>query len=184
MLTKRLLFTLPLIIGALSVTPLSAQEVQGPVLLTISGAVENANRGAVDPDVDKFFDFSDAEFERAAQFDYASLQKLDWLKANADFPKGGDVQEYEGPLLADVLKAAGATGETITLTALDGYAIEVKMQDMVEQGAILALKRNGQHFSVGDFGPSQIVFPRAERADLKDMPDDNWIWSIYHIQVE
>ncbi len=161
-----------------------AQQVDGPVILTISGNVANPNRGPVDPAVDQFFVYSEAEFSEATQFDYASLQKLQWLKTNADFPKNGDVQQFEGPLLADVLKVAGAKGEMVTMTALDGYAIEVKMQDLIDQGAVLALKRNGRPFAVGDYGPTQIVFPRAERADLKDMPDDNWIWSIYHIQVE
>ncbi len=161
-----------------------AQQVDGPVILTISGNVANPNRGPVDPAVDQFFVYSEAEFSEATQFDYASLQKLDWLKTNADFPKDGDMQQFEGPLLADVLKAAGAKGEMVTMTALDGYAIEVKMQELIDQGAVLALKRNGRPFAVGDYGPTQIVFPRAERADLKDMPDDNWIWSIYHIKVQ
>lgn len=174
-----------MLLGALLVAPNAfAQEVEGPVILTISGNVANPNRGAVDPAVDQFFVYSEAEFSEATQFDYASLQKLEWLKTNADFPKNGDMQQFEGPLLADVLKAAGASGEKITMTALDGYAIEVKMQEMIDKGAVLALKRNGRPFAVGDYGPTQIVFPRAERADLKDMPDDNWIWSIYHIKVE
>ena len=172
-------------LGALLVAPNAfAQEVEGPVILTISGNVANPNRGAVDPAVDQFFVYSEAEFNEATQFDYASLQKLEWLKVNADFPKDGDIQEFEGPLLADVLKVAGAKGEMVTMTALDGYAIEVKMPDLIDQGAVLALKRNGRPLAVGDCGPTQIVFPRAERADLKDMPDDNWIWSIYHIKVE
>ena len=172
-------------LGVLLMAPAAfAQAVDGPVILTVSGNVANPNRGPVDPAVDQFFVYSEAEFSEATQFDYASLQKLEWLKTNADFPKDGDIQEFEGPLLADVLKAAGAEGEMVTMTALDGYAIEVKMQELIDQGAVLALKRNGRPFAVGDYGPTQIVFPRAERADLKDMPDDNWIWSIYHIKVE
>ncbi len=169
---------------ALTIAPATAQEVEGPVILTISDKVSNPNRGPVDPAVDQLFVYSEAELSETTQFDYASLQKLEWLKANADFPKNGDVQEFEGPLLADVLKAAGATGKMVTMTALDGYAIEVKMQELIDQGAVLALKRNGRPFAVGDYGPTQIVFPLTERADLKEMPDDNWIWSIYHIKVE
>ena len=174
-----------MLMGAMLVAPgVFAQAVDGPVILTVSGNVANPNRGPVDPAVDQFFVYSEAEFSEATQFDYASLQKLDWLTATADFPKDADIQQFEGPLLADVLKAAGATGEMVTMTALDGYSIEVNMQELIDQGAVLALKRNGRPFAVGDYGPSQIVFPRAERADLKDMPDDHWIWSIYHIKVE
>ncbi|MGB0504566.1 MAG: hypothetical protein ACPGGK_00090 [Pikeienuella sp.] len=184
-LFKRLLTAFALIsLAGAAHTQQTDTPVQGPVLLTISGKVDQPNRGGLDPDVDKFFEYSEAEFDAATQFDYSALQKLNFVKAQADFPLGGEVQEYEGPLLADVLSAAGADGETLTLTALDGYAIEVKVKEMIANGAVLALKRNGEHFAVGGFGPTQIVFPRAERAELKDMPDDNWIWSIYHIKVD
>ena len=53
---------------------------------------------------------------------------------------------------------------------------------MVDKGAVVALARDGKALGIGGFGPTQIVFPRAERADLADMPDDWWIWQIYHIR--
>ena len=49
---------------------------------------------------------------------------------------------------------------------------------------MVATSRDGQPMGIGDFGPTQIVFPRADRDDLKDMPDDWWVWSIFHIRVE
>ena len=52
---------------ALIIPPVAAQEVEGPVLLTISGKVENPNRGAVDPSVDVFFEYSEAEFDALAR---------------------------------------------------------------------------------------------------------------------
>lgn len=163
----------------------SAQEkVTGTVLLTVTGALDNPTRGGFDPDSDKFFGYNEVEFSKAAQFDFDALTSLDSVKVNADFPKGQDIHEYEGPLLVDVLKAAGATGETVTMQALDGYAIEVPLEELKAAGAVVALKRDGVAFGIGDFGPTQIVFPRADRADLKDMPDDNWIWSIFHISVK
>ena len=159
-------------------------DLDGTVILTVTGSVANANRGAYDPDVDKFFGYNEVEFSSATQFDFEALEELKSVKVNADFPKGGDVWEYEGPLLSDVLDAAGASGETVFLQALDGYTIEVPRAELEALGAVLALKRNGKAFSIGGFGPTQIVFPRADREDLSDMPDDNWIWSIYHISVQ
>ena len=58
------------------------------------------------------------------------------------------------------------------------------MAEMMDKGAVVALKRDGKPLGIGGFGPTQIVFPRAERADLAEMPDDWWIWSIYHISVQ
>ena len=155
----------------------------GPVLLTVTGSVMNSNRGAFDPAKDKFFGYNEVEFSQAMQFDFDALEALDTVKVNADFPKGEKVHSFEGPLLVDVLKAAGASGEMVTMQALDGYAIEVPLQELSAKGAVVALKRNGEAFAIGGFGPTQIVFPRADRDDLKEMPDDNWIWSIFHISV-
>jgi hypothetical protein len=156
----------------------------GPALVTVSGSVANANRGPIDQEIDKLFAFNDVTFEKAREFDFDALEALPQVKVRADFPRGGRIVEFEGPKLADVLAAAGAEGGTVTIRAMDGYAVEVPMSEMMDKGAVVALKRDGKELGIGGFGPTQVVFPRAERDDLADMPDDWWIWSIYHIAVE
>jgi hypothetical protein len=156
----------------------------GPVLLTVSGAVENANRGPVDPDQDKLFVFNDVAFDAATEFDAAALAALPQATVTTDFPMGGPTVEFTGPLLEDVLAAAGAGGGTVTVQAMDGYAVEAPRAELTEKGAVLALARDGKPLGIGGFGPAQIVFPRGERADLAEMNDDWWIWQIYHIKVE
>jgi hypothetical protein len=156
----------------------------GPVLLTVTGAVENTNRGAVDPEIDKLFAFNDVAFERAMAFDLDALNALPQATVTTDFPLGGPDVTFTGPLLADVLAAAGAGGETVAVQAMDGYAVEAPVAEMTEKGAVVALTRDGRPLGIGDFGPTQIVFPRGERADLAEMPDDWWIWQIFHIRVE
>jgi len=164
--------------------PLCADSpLRGPIILTISGNVSNPSRGPVG-DTDKFFQYNDVEFNEAAQFDYAALQGIGMTIIKADFPMGGDVHEYQGPLLADVLAASGASGSTITVKALDGYQVDLDLDEAIANGAVIALKRDGEPFSLGDYGPTHLVFPRAERADLADMNDDTWIYSIYYIHVE
>jgi len=164
-------------------TAAAASPLRGPVILTISGNVSNPSRGGVNEE-DKFFAYNDVEFVQAAQFDHSSLQGIGMVTINADFPMGGAVHSFEGPLLEDLLEAAGAGGSTITIRALDGYAVELNVNEAVANGAVVALKRDGIPFALGDYGPTHIVFPRAERADLAAMNDDNWIYSIYHIHVE
>lgn len=161
-------------------------EFRGSVILTVTGNVGNPTREASSEGIDKFFIYNGIEFESAAQFDYSRLSGLPQQSVKANFPQEeqGHILTFEGPLLVDVMRAAGATGEMVTLTALDGYAIEVPMADLVEKGAVLALKRDGIPFGIGDFGPAHLVFGRAERVDLADMNDDWWIWSVYHINVE
>lgn len=172
------------ILATLSSFPVAAEApLRGPVILTISGNITNPSRGAVNED-DKYFTYSDVSFEQAAQFDYASLLGMGMVTVNADFPMGGTVHSFEGPLLADVLAVAGAVGATVTIRALDGYAVDLDYAEAVANGAVVALKRDGAPFALGDYGPTHLVFPRADRADLADMNDDTWIYSIYHIHVE
>jgi len=156
----------------------------GPVLLTVTGAVENTNRGAVDPETDKLFAFNDIAFEAAMAFDLDALTALPQVSLTTDFPMGGPDVTFTGPLLADVLAAAGSSGETVAVQAMDGYAVEAPVAEMTEKGAVVALTRDGRPLGIGDFGPTQIVFPRGERADLAEMNDDWWVWQIFHIRVE
>lgn len=156
----------------------------GAVLLTVTGDISKPDRGGYNANVDKFFGYHEVEFTKGAEFSFDDLVALGMTTAKADFPQGADVHVFEGPLLADVLSAAGGAGETVTVQALDGYAVEAPLAELVAQGAIIAVMRDGQPMGIGGFGPSQLVFPRAERGDLAEMNDDRWVWSIFHIRVE
>lgn len=173
-----------LIAAALALAVVSPALAEGPVLLTVTGDITAPNRGPVDPEQDKLFIFNEVSFEKAMEFDVSALEKLPQATVHADFPKGGAQTEFSGPLLKDVLAAAGAEGETVTVRAMDGYAIEAPVQELIDKGAVVALERDGKPLGIGGFGPTQIVFPRADRTDLSDMPDDWWVWQIYHIDVE
>ena len=156
----------------------------GPVMLTVTGAVEKPNRGPVDPDYDKLFVFNDVSFDKAREFDLDALGALPQVTIWADFPKGGPEASFTGPLLADLLAAAGAEGDSVTLQAMDGYAVEASFTELAAKGAVIALACDGKPLGIGSFGPTQLVFPRADRADLAAMPDDWWIWQIFHVRVE
>jgi hypothetical protein len=157
---------------------------EGPVMLTVTGAVGKPNRGPVDPDFDKLFVFNDVAFEKAREFDIGALAALPQVTVRADFPKGGPETTYTGPLLADLLAASGAEGRSVTIQAMDGYAVEAPFAELASKGAVIALARDGKPMGIGSLGPAQLVFPRADRADLAAMPDDWWIWQIFHVRVE
>ena len=177
------------LVATIASQPLAAEvwrqgEFRGTVILTVTGNVALPTRDGSSEDVDKFFIFNDITFEYAAQFDVAALQALPQVTVNADFPMGGPVYLFEGPLLKDVFESVGATGDVVTIRALDGYAVDISLVDAYAAGAVVALKRDGIPFAIGDFGPTHVVFPRADRDDLAGMNDDWWVWSIYHIHVE
>jgi hypothetical protein len=157
---------------------------ESPVLVTLTGTLENTNRGPMDPDWDKLFLFNNVAFEAAHAFTADDLAALPQTTVRTDFPKGGEVQEFAGVSFVDLLEAAGATGETVFIQALDGYAAEATVSDLAEKGAILALGRNGTPLDIGGLGPAMVAYPRAEREDLAEMNDDGWVWQVFHVRVE
>jgi hypothetical protein len=156
----------------------------GPVLVTLTGTIENTNRGPMDPDWDKLFLFNNVAFEAAHAFTADDLAALPQTTVRTDFPMGGEVQEFTGVSFADLLEAAGATGETVFIQALDGYAAEAAAAELAEKGAILAIERNGTPLDIGGLGPAMVAYPRAERDDLAEMNDDGWVWQVFHVRVE
>lgn len=175
-LPARLAFAFALALG-------SPAFAAGPVMLTVTGAVDRTNRGPSDPAFDVLFTFNEVDFVKAHEFDLDALAALPQTSVRADFPKEGAETTFTGPLLADVLAAAGAEGQAVTVQAMDGYAVEVPRAELEAKGAVVALARDGKPLGIGSFGPAQLVFPRAERSELAAMPDDWWIWQIFHIKV-
>src|SRR3546814_21095595 len=96
-----------------------------------------------------FFKSSGAEFDRAAVFDRAMLQKLGMHSVTVQYSTWPKAHPLEGPLLRDVLKAVGATGKTATVYALDGYGAKIPMTDLAAYPGVLALQSDGQGHGIG-----------------------------------
>lgn len=156
----------------------------GPVVLTVTGKIAQTNRGAFDPDRDGLFKNQQVTFQRAAAFDLAMLESLGMRTVRADYPQNGPMHSFEGPLLRDVLRAVGATGTTISVSALDGYTQEIPLTEIESWPVILAVKQDGAYLGLGGFGPAWIVFPRRDVAALRDQDDAKWVWAVIHIDVE
>lgn len=157
---------------------------EGPVLLTVAGAVEHWNRGPTEPFADAFFAYHGIAFERALAFDLAMLEALPQRRIRTAWPGWPGAFALEGPLLADLLAAAGATGRTVTALALDGYAATLAPAEIAAWGAVLALKKDGRHLGLGDRGPLWLVYPR-EGAGLAGRTDDaGLVWALFFLRVE
>lgn len=156
----------------------------GPVLVTVAGAVENANRGPVDAFADGLFAYHELAFERAAEFDLAALEALGMHETRAHYPNWPGESTFEGPLLADVLKAAGAGDGSLRAVALDGYASDIPRADLDRYPVLLALKRDGKYLGLGGRGPAWIVYPREDHAELQAAEDDSGLaWAVFVILV-
>lgn len=168
------------------VLPAHSEQLPGPkttTLVTITGNITKTNRGPYDEARDVWFRHLEIKFTKAAAFDAAMLASLKQHTVKTDFPMGGIVRNFTGPLLADVLTAAGATGSTATITAIDGYAAELSLAEIKKFGVILAIAEDSKPFGIGDYGPAWIIFPRLDNPALKNRNDDGWVWSVVAISV-
>jgi hypothetical protein len=156
----------------------------GPVILTVTGAIAQSNRGPFDANTDALFKNQQVTFQRAAAFDLAMIEALGMQMVEADYPQGGALHRFEGPLLRDVLKAVGANGSVLKVAALDGYVQDIEMREIEQWPIVLAVKQDGTYLATGGFGPTRVVFPRRDIPALANRNDDKWVWAVVHIAVE
>lgn len=154
---------------------------EGPVILTIIGKISKPNRGSMDAFKDPFFKSQDVAFEKATAFDRRALLKLGTKKMQLKLPEWSTRHEFEGPLLRDVLNAAGAEGKTLFLKALDGYGIEIPLNDVRENEIIIALNMDGKALGLGGRGPAWLLYPERDGSQIEE---SKLIWSLYLVEVK
>ncbi len=166
--------------------PLAAQAQEpSPVVLTVSGAVENTNRGPYDAFEDAYVGRYIDPFEKAHAFTLADLEALPQQTITLNYPNWGGRQiDFVGPSLASVLKAAGADGSKLEMVALDGYTADFEASLIPGGTFILALTQDGKPLALGGHGPIWLVFPPGEAAPAYPGEDDSGlVWALFHILV-
>lgn len=140
----------------------------GKVILRVSGHVTKPNAGT------------------AATFDMAMLEALPQVTMVTHTPWDGSVVvTFKGPLIRDILAAAGAAGEKVTVTALNDYKVVIPTADFSNDGVILATRRNGQPMAIRNKGPLWVIYPLADRPDLDTYEiHTKMAWQVKAIEVE
>ena len=160
-----------------------APRPDGPVALTITGDVGRTNRGPLDPFADKLLVAQGAQFARAMEFDRAGLAALGMQKVRVQDPAWPAAHAFEGPLLKDVLNAAGVASGVVRPVGLDGYAVDIPYSDLERWPVILALKMDGRWLPLGGTGPAWVIYPRNDSPELAQEDDAKWVWGVAHIQA-
>ena len=97
------------------------------------------------------------------------------------------VKQFQGPLVAEVLKAAGVTlttQMTVQAQALNGYVIDVPAADFLRWPVIVAYTMDGKALSRRDKGPLWVVYPRDSSKELQDAKyDHRWAWQLSQLLV-
>src|SRR5690606_26582382 len=130
------------------VPALALDKPKGPVLLTITGAIEVTNAPG------------------AAEFDAEMLQALPGRATTTGTPWTQGKPTYEGPLLRSILDAVGARGDTLKVGALNDYSADIPIEDIQSYDVILAVTKDGQPISIRDKGPLIVVYPFDEEPSL------------------
>lgn len=138
--------------GLLLAAALPAQALDkpaGPVVLTLSGRIRNPNDGA------------------RAQFDMAMLEALPQQSFSTGTPWYAQARRFTGPLLREVLGAAGAQGRQLRLLALNDYRVEMPFDDVLRYDVIVARLLDERPMAVRDKGPLFVIYPFDARPELR-----------------
>lgn len=162
---------------------------RGPVLLTVTGAVTRTNRGPMDPVMDQMMARQKLAFEKARGFDFAMLAALPATTIRPTLEYDKKQHALRGPLLAEVLKAAGAAGGgKLAMRAVDGYAPTISIADARKYGFIVATHLDGKPMALGGLGPLWAVYEADRFPDMAAKPVDQRFalcpWGLYHIDVQ
>ena len=154
----------------------------GPVVLTVAGNISAVNRGPSDPLLDPFLAYHEKSFEAAAEFDRAMLEGLDSHEIELSYEGWPETIRFAGPRLADLLGFVGAQGNALTVTALDGFAVDITAEELAERDWIVALERDGRPLGIGGRGPLWIVYGVTESIASHD-DEARWPWAVFYIEV-
>ena len=155
----------------------------GLVVLTVGGLVGVPNRPPFDEKEDRFFQHNNLDFRKARAYTFADLLALPQQEVPV-VEESGEIM-FKGPRLQDVLAAAKPPGEakTVRLSALDGYAAEIPLVAVDQEGWVLAVEAGGHAFGIGGVGPLYAVRPLAAGEKRTDEEDARWVFSLYYIEL-
>ena len=164
---------------------------RGPALLTVSGAIAKPNRGSFDRVADQMMHRQRLSFDKAFVFDFAAIAALPAVTIKPTLEYDARPHTLSGPLLVDVLKAAGAQtsdSSNIVLRAVDGYAVAVTLARIKAQRYIVATHLDGAPMALGGLGPLWAIYDADRVPEMASRPVGERFstcpWALYHIDVQ
>lgn len=144
----------------------SAAQAAGTVVLTVSGALRVGTQ---------------------VHFDMAALGALPQKEVVSTTPWYSSPRRFTGPLLRDLLAAAGAPEQArrLRLTALNDYRVEIPVEDVRRYDVILARLLDGQPMAVRDKGPLFVIYPFDSHPELHSAVHySRAIWQLRQLEVQ
>jgi len=159
-----------MLLGSLAfvAVPSMASKLKPKALLTVSGRV-----GRVNNDANDTFDFTEAAFLKLATTSITT--GTPWTPTSV----------FVGPLLVDVMRAAGVTSGTLICKTLDDYSAPIPWEDLVRYGVILAHSQDGQRLNNKRWGPLWTIYPPDQNSAALSGPiaESRFIWQVNRIEA-
>lgn len=140
MLIRRQLLAAVLALAALPAAH-ALDKAKGKVVLTLTGKVTATNA------------------DGRAEFDMDMLAALPQHSFTTSTPWYKEPKKFTGPLLRDVLAAAGAQGKTLHAVAINDYKAELPVEDGQRYNVVLARLMDDKPMPVRGKGPLFIIYP-------------------------
>nr|WP_130483365.1 molybdopterin-dependent oxidoreductase [Sphaerotilus mobilis] len=154
---------------ALAAAPAAHAQDQpkGRVVLTVSGKISKANAAG------------------KVEFDMEMLAALPQHSFTTMTPWYKEPRKFTGPLLRDVLAAAGVQGKVIKAVALNDYKAELPVDDSIRFPVVLARLMDDKPMPVRDKGPLFIVYPYDSQETLRSERYYNRsAWQLKSLEIE
>jgi len=161
-----------------------------PALLTVTGAITKTNRGPLDSVRDIMMARQKIAFEKAHAFEFATLTAMPAVTIKPTIEYDKKPHTLRGPLLADVLKACGVTGDAgkLAMRAVDGYSPTISIADARKYRFIVATHLDGKPMPLGGLGPLWAVYDADRFPDMAAKTLEQRFaqcpWALYHIEVQ
>ena len=140
---------------------------QGPVVLQVSGQIDQTNQGPV------------------AALDMKALQALPQKSFTTQTPWAQKPVTFTGPLLRDVLHLVKSKGHHIRAVALNDYRVKLPVSDAMAHDVVVAWQMNGKPIPVRTKGPLFIIYPFDAKKELQHKTYyERSIWQLKAIEVE
>ncbi|MFI0472611.1 molybdopterin-dependent oxidoreductase [Halomonas sp. HMF6819] len=156
-----------LLLLSLSAAGENLEPPQGPVLLVVSGQLDNTNVGD------------------EAHFDRAMLEALEQHETHTHTPWHDGAVNFSGPLGRALLEAVGSDSDQVRVTALNDYAATIPVSDFYQYDLIFAMRADGEPLRVRDQGPLFVIYPFDDDPDLlNEITLNRSVWQVNRLNIE
>jgi hypothetical protein len=122
----------------------------------------------------------------SVDFEMDALERLPQQSVVTSTPWFAGPREFSGPLLRNVLRAAGVPpqAERARLVALNDYRVDLPLEDAQRHDVVLARLLDGKPMTVREKGPLFVMYPFDQEPGLRSAPYyARCVWQLRAIEV-